>query len=283
MEELGVFSSAHEEGASQQVESEDDSQSDSDVEDSSDDQIPVTHSPVSSSHKPDPNSQTEDLLLPVIEKQSKSSTPVNNSPSAHSPGSQSKWSTPVNNSPSAHSPGSQSKWSTPVNNSPSAHSPGSQSKWSTPVNNSPSAHSPGSHTLEPHEHKDSQEQHTSALNLQPRDLSSSEDDVKWKQLAREESDSDSDISLEDLSLLNKAHQPHRDQKKTDDLSSSSYLDPGSQATVRQLVKMSVVKKRKGIQKHSRAKREVKVPTNAGQRATKKNRDAIRQAVSSDVW
>ena len=52
--------------------------------------------------------------------------------------------------------------------------------------------------------------------------------------------------------------------------------------MRQLVKLSVVKKRKGIQKHSRAKREVKVPTNAGQRATKQNGDAIRQAVSSHV-
>ena len=98
-----------------------------------------------------------------------------------------------------------------------------------------------------------------------------------------------ELGLEDLSLQNKLHRPHRDMtgdggQQIDSLSvasttltstTNSYLyGENASDRVRHLVKRSISKKKKQLQRQSRPK-ETKGPTPAGRRSKKMNRSAVK--------
>ena len=107
--------------------------------------------------------------------------------------------------------------------------------------------------------------------------------------------------LEDLSLQNKLHRPHRDradhggqQKDTPDSSSvasttltsttNSYLyGENASDRVRHLVKRSLSKKKKQLQRQTRPKKETKAPTPAGRRSKKTNRNVIKHSVDVSIY
>ena len=104
--------------------------------------------------------------------------------------------------------------------------------------------------------------------------------------------------LEDLSLMNKLRQPHRDrvddhQKDADSASvatttasttTNSYLY-GENASdhVRHLVKRSISKKKKQQQRQSRPKKETKAPTPAGRRSKKTNRNVVKNSMDVTIY
>ena len=99
--------------------------------------------------------------------------------------------------------------------------------------------------------------------------------------------------LEDLSLHNKLHQPHRDGSDQDGgqpdslsvatitVTSNSYIhgENGSDR-VRHLVKRSISKKRKQQQRQAKPKKETKAPLAAGRRSKKTNRNAIKHSMDT---
>lgn len=105
--------------------------------------------------------------------------------------------------------------------------------------------------------------------------------------------------LEDLSLQNKLHQPHRDtadggqQKDTDSLSvasttltatTNSYLyGENASDRVRHLVKRSISKKKKQLQRQTRPKKETKAPTPAGRRSKKINRNVVKHSMDVSIY
>ena len=105
--------------------------------------------------------------------------------------------------------------------------------------------------------------------------------------------------LEDLSLQNKLHRPHRDradgghQKDTDLLSvasttltstTNSYLyGENASDRVRHLVKRSISKKKKQLQRQTRPKKETKAPTPAGRRSKKINRNAVKHSMDVSIY
>ena len=105
--------------------------------------------------------------------------------------------------------------------------------------------------------------------------------------------------LEDLSLQNKLHQPHRDragdgqQKDTDSLSvasttltstTNSYLyGENASDRVRHLVKRSMSKKKKQLQRQTRPKKETKAPTQAGRRSKKTNRNVLKNSMDVSIY
>lgn len=107
--------------------------------------------------------------------------------------------------------------------------------------------------------------------------------------------------LEDLSLKNKLHQPHRDEDrdqllkdgKSESLSTATTSPPISTNTylygenasdrVRHLVKRSISKKRKQQQRQSRPKRETKTPLARGRRSKKSNRNSMKHGVDATLF
>ena len=105
--------------------------------------------------------------------------------------------------------------------------------------------------------------------------------------------------LEDLSLQNKLHRPHRDradggqQKDTDSLSvasttltstTNSYLyGENASDRVRHLVKRSISKKKKQLQRQTRPKKETKAPTPAGRRSKKINRNVVKHGMDVSIY
>ena len=97
--------------------------------------------------------------------------------------------------------------------------------------------------------------------------------------------------LPDLRLHNLSQRPHRDARPTatpsqdhtysEHASASDYLH-GNQSAVRQLVKQSVTKKRKSVQKRVRPEKEGKIAS-GGRKARSSARTAIRQTMSLGVW
>jgi hypothetical protein len=105
--------------------------------------------------------------------------------------------------------------------------------------------------------------------------------------------------LEDLSLQNKLHQPHRDradgghQQKVDTPDSASttltsttnsYLyGENASDRVRHLVKRSVSKKKKQLQRQTRPRKETKAPTPAGRRSKKTNRNVLKHSMDVSIY
>ncbi len=105
--------------------------------------------------------------------------------------------------------------------------------------------------------------------------------------------------LEDLSLQNKLQQPHRDrandgrQNDTDSLSvasttltstTNSYLyGQNASDRVRHLVKRSISKKKKQLQRQTRPKKETKAPTSAGRRSKKTNRNVLKHSMDVSIY
>ena len=106
--------------------------------------------------------------------------------------------------------------------------------------------------------------------------------------------------LEDLSLQNKLHRPHRDQDrdqleetKSDSLSTTmtspsistnSYLyGENASDRVRHLVKRSMSKKRKQQQRQCRPKRETKAPLAGGRRSKKLNKKSVKLSMDATLF
>ena len=105
--------------------------------------------------------------------------------------------------------------------------------------------------------------------------------------------------LEDLSLQNKLHQPHRDRDRdqqkdgkseslsttttSPSISTNSYLyGENANDRVRHLVKRSMSKKRKQQQRQVRPKRETKTPLAVGRRSKKLNRNSMKHSVDATL-
>ena len=126
------------------------------------------------------------------------------------------------------------------------------------------------------------------------------DDDHSSESESESSSVDSAIEgeLEDLSLQNKLHRPHRDRADggchTADSSSiasttlttttNSYLyGENASDRVRHLVKRSVSKKKKQLQRQTRPRKETKAPTPAGRRSKKTNRNVLKHSVDVSIY
>ena len=126
------------------------------------------------------------------------------------------------------------------------------------------------------------------------------DDDHSSESESESSSVDSAIEgeLEDLSLQNKLHRPHRDRadgsRHTADSSSiasttlttttNSYLyGENASDRVRHLVKRSVSKKKKQLQRQTRPRKETKAPTPAGRRSKKTNRNVLKHSVDVSIY
>lgn len=126
------------------------------------------------------------------------------------------------------------------------------------------------------------------------------DDNHSSESESESSSVDSAIEgeLEDLSLQNKLHRPHRDRADgghhTADSSSivsttltsttNSYLyGENASDRVRHLVKRSVSKKKKQLQRQTRPRKETKAPTPAGRRSKKTNRNVLKHSVDVSIY
>ena len=92
------------------------------------------------------------------------------------------------------------------------------------------------------------------------------------------------LVLESLSLENKQHRPHRDEaESTCSVTSTarSYLHKTNEHLVRKLVRKSVDKHHKQLQRMARGKKGAKPPTPAGRRSKKGNRTELKQL--SNEW
>ena len=114
-----------------------------------------------------------------------------------------------------------------------------------------------------------------------------EEEMEEEEVEDEETTEEKEKDCLALSLENRKHCPHRD--RTESVSSvstatarpQSYLHKENQQVVRNLVRKSIEKRKKQLQRSARGKKMVKPPTPAGRRSKKTNRTNLKQLLDCE--